>query len=219
MTFAQGTFQVHFDQSRYTVSPGGTVQIGVVMESVPEVGLFSYGVRLVSGSLAGVQGASGIVVPAPLDFNGVLGPGAIRLVENGAAGVKGTIDFFANPVQYYRGTLLATFLVKDLNGTIGTSDPLSLEIYRTLGGNESVFVDAAGSGMDSQIIFGSAVLDVVPEPRSQWLLLLSGVVIGLEASGRRLWGGEVRVGRGQLDPGPHGRVVVVDAGSCDDVRI
>ncbi|MFO1499877.1 MAG: hypothetical protein U1G07_16040 [Verrucomicrobiota bacterium] len=172
-SLAQGTFRVHFDQSSYRVSPDGSVAIGVLIDPVPLSGLFSYGMKVVfDDAFARVESASAISLPPPLDYNGVQGPGADRLVGSGFAAVKGTVNFELSPGQAYSGALLATFNVKNLVGAAGQSYPLSLELYRTLGPTESVFVTGAGETLDGQLAFGTTTIDVVPEPRAWFLVLL-----------------------------------------------
>jgi hypothetical protein len=170
----QGTFRVRFDQSTYTILPEATVSVGVVIDPVPAVGLFSFGFKaLFDEARARVESASSVSIPAPIDFNGVMGPGAMRTIQAGFAGVKGTIDFAVAPGMSYRGANLATILLKDLGNTVGTEYLLSLEIYRTLGPAETVFVGGDGAGLDGEIIFGSAVVHVVPEPRAVVLACLA----------------------------------------------
>lgn len=171
----QGTFRVHFDQSAYSVIPGGTVSVGVLLDPVPEEGLFSYGLKIAfDQTRARVESASSVSIPPPLDFNGVLGPGAIRSIEDGSVAIKGTVDFFILPPLPYDGALLAIVLLKDLGGEMGAEYSLALELYRTLGESESVFVDGLGTTLDSSLLFGTALVHVIPEPTA---LMLAGVAL------------------------------------------
>lgn len=168
---AQGTFRVRFDQNSYSITPGGTVSVGVVIDPAPEFGLFSYGLKVAfDEAWARVANASAITVPAPLDHNGVLGPGAIRLVQDGLAAVKGTVDFLASPPEFYSGTVLATIQLQDIGGQPGESYPITLDIYQTLEPTESVFVTGAGETLDGFLDFGSAIVTIVPEPSTALLL-------------------------------------------------
>ena len=169
----QGTFRVRFDQTSYVVTPESTLTVGIVIDPTPLSGLFSYGMKVVfDEAFARVEAASAISVPPPLDFNGVLGPGADRSAGSGFGAVKGTVDFFLSPPQSYGGSLLANVSIKNLVNEAGLTYPLSIEIYRTLGPSESVFVNGAGQALDSQVTFGSALVHVVPEPSGLVLMIL-----------------------------------------------
>jgi hypothetical protein len=176
---AQGTFHVRFDQDTYLVAPGGSVSVGVVIDPGPEAGLFSYGLKIAfEETRARVESASAVHLPPPLDYNGVLGPGAIRLIEAGTVGVKGTVDFFISPAVSYRGTSLGGMLLQDVGNLLGTEYPLTVELFRTLGETESVFVDGTGAVLDDRIIFGSAMVRVVPEPTALMLMPVALVLVG-----------------------------------------
>jgi hypothetical protein len=159
---AQGTIQVRFERPAYFVEPNQSVSVNVVIDPVPANGIFSYGVRL-GIPLVGVA-ASSITVPPPLDFNGVLGAGALKAFEDGFAGVKGTVDFSSTSVQSYPGSLLSTILLADMSGYFGAAYELHLEFFRTVGPSETLFVDGLGTSLDDRIIFGSTVIMVIPEP-------------------------------------------------------
>ncbi len=150
VSLAQGTFRVRFDQATYSVTPGGTVSVGVVIDPTPPQGLFSFGIKVAYDEImARVANAAAIVVPPPMDFNGVAGPGALRAIENGAAGVKGTVDFFLSPAQPYLGATLATISITDVSGIPGTSYPIRLDVFGTVGPNETVFVSGVGTSRES----------------------------------------------------------------------
>ena len=173
----QGTFRVHFDQATYAVTPQGTVAVGVVIDPTPSAGLFSFGLKVTfNEALARIESATAVSVPPPIDFNGVAGPGALRVLASGSVGVKGTVDFFVSPIPAYDGALLATITLRDLSGRIGTASPLNLEIFRTLGPSESVFVDGAGTVLDERLEFGAVTLTVIPEPATALLLALTAAL-------------------------------------------
>lgn len=164
----QGFFDVRFDKSEYVVMPASHTAVKIELGSAIPEGLFSYGVRLVYDSILGrMVNEDDIFVPPPIDYNGAQGPGAIRAVGGGFAAVKGTVDALSIPAVYYAGTELVTFNVAAL---IPGDYTLSLELYRTLGPTESVFVSGSGVVLDSQLRFGTAVLHVVPEPASVFLV-------------------------------------------------
>lgn len=180
MTVALGTawageMQVGFDQADYLAAVGTTVPVRVEFKSTSPVALFSYGVRVVYlAELGGVANASAIFVPSELDFNGVLGPGAYKEVGSGFGAVKGTVDFFANPIQYYAGSVLATFQVACPK--VGEYD-LALQLFRTLGPTEAVFVTAEGLVLDDVLSLGTAKVKVIPETGSAVLLGLGLLVL------------------------------------------
>ncbi len=173
---AQITHTIGFDRDLYQITPGQTFVVTVAIEPNSLSGLFSYAVKLnVDDLKARVSGAASISVPAALDFNGVAGPGALKAVGTGFAAVKGTVDFFASPVVYYSGSQLAIFTLTDRSATFGRYT-LSLEGYNTLGPTESLFVDGAGTVLDKSITFGTATVNVVPEPSVVLLGLCGGAV-------------------------------------------
>jgi hypothetical protein len=159
---------VRFEQTSYQVVPNQAFTVNVFI-SPPVNGLFSYGLRLAFPSSAFSVASDAIVVPAPLDFNGVLGPGALKQVDLGGLGVKGTIRL--DPLaRAYREALLATFNLDTKAVNPGQNFALGLEIFRTIGSTETVFVDGEGMPLDDRIAFGSAVVTIVPEPSCLRLL-------------------------------------------------
>jgi hypothetical protein len=167
----QGSFGVRFDSSSYTTQPGGTIPVSVVIDPAPGNGLFSYGVSVNFDPARALVELVGIEVPPELDFNGVAAGGALRAVADGVASVKGTVDFSVLPIPAYKGSLLASFLVTDRLGVAGSSTPLGLSLFRTLGPGETIFVDGSGRALDDKILFGSATITVIPEPGVLSLLL------------------------------------------------
>src|SRR4249920_435274 len=83
----QGTFRVNFSQNTYTVLPGGSVSLGVMIDPVPENALFSYGMGVKFDPASALLALAGIQVPDELNYNGVLGPGAFTGGTDGFAGV------------------------------------------------------------------------------------------------------------------------------------
>lgn len=196
---AQGTFQVRFAQPAYSIAPGTSTAVSVLIDPVPEPGLFSFGLKMAfDEAMARVESAASISIPPPLDFNGVLGPGAIKSVGSGFATAKGTVNFFVTPVPYAE-SLLATFVLSDQSGAVGQSYSITLDIHRTLGPAESVFVTGAGGVLDLQLGFGSALVTVVPEPGS-WLLIFAGGCVFLVRSAFREPGKTTEVAAPQWSP-------------------
>lgn len=166
-----------FDQTDYATEVGQALMVSVQFASPPPAGLFSYGLKLThEPDPFLVATKSAIMVPASLDFNGAAGPGAVKAIDPGFAGVKGTVDLFAAPIQYYPGSQLATF---ELHYQTPGHYNLGLEIFRTLGATESVFVDGNGGVLDNNITFGTAKVEVVPEPTVLALAGWTGLGLGL----------------------------------------
>lgn len=167
---------VEFDRSVYTVSTHTAIPVRVQMDPVDAAGLYSYGVRLTFTPIVGV---SVTVVPLPvLDFNGVLGPGAVMDTGPGFAAVKGTAESVAAPST---NPFLATFLMEFSQPG---DYPLGLELFNTLGPTEEIFVNGSGLHLDPDIMFGSAVVHVtsppgggaIPEPADALLVLVGGLI-------------------------------------------
>jgi hypothetical protein len=153
-----------------TVVIGQTVplRVEITYEAGEVNSLFSYGVALLPAPGATDVMALSIELPPPLDFNGILGPGAMRVLRSDFMAAKGTVDLSANPLAFYPGTLIATFNVRfDAAG----SYPLRLDFFNTLGPTEDIFVTGGGAVLDNNITFGSTVIQVViPEPHLAALL-------------------------------------------------
>jgi hypothetical protein len=156
-----------FDRVAYVATPGQPYTVQILLGAPVPVGLFSYGVRVTfNDAYAQVANVAAIHVPLALDFNGVRGPGALRAVGPGFAAVKGTVDFAKQPTEPYSQTLLATLQVNADPFQFAGSYDLALEIFQTLGTNETVFVGGDGSALDPVIGFGRATVTVVPEGSS-----------------------------------------------------
>lgn len=168
-------FVIGFDRSDYYTTVDVPVSIRVSIDPLFPARLFSYGVKLVySPSLGLVIDPADIIVPPYIDFNGVLGPGALRGTGEGFAGVKGTVDVFTEPGQGYGESLLATFVV---NGEKLGDYAFLIELYNTLGPTESIFIDNTGKVWDRNIRFGFAQFHVVPEPGSAFLIALGSLAL------------------------------------------
>lgn len=171
----QEPITVRFDRQVYEAVPDQPFAVNVII-APPSSGLFSYGVRLTFPSISLAAAPSdAITVPAPLDFNGVLGVGALKQIESNLMAVKGTVR--PDPlVEAYKSELLAIFNLQITGARLGDSIPLELDIFRSIGTTETVFVDGEGNDLDSRITFGSAVVTIVPEPSTLLLLALPMVV-------------------------------------------
>jgi hypothetical protein len=175
--FAQGTFTVRLNQNRYAVQPGETFRVSALIDPVPAGGLFSFGVRILfEPADAQIASDQAIVIPAPLDFNGPAGVGALKVIVQGSAAVKGSVDPVLLPPRGYSDPILASFEITDISLAPGRSYPLKLELFRTLGPTESVFVSGNGLPLDGNLAFGMATVEVVPEPRVLSLVLVSGMI-------------------------------------------
>ena len=172
--------RVDFERPTYQTAVGVPISIRTHLDSPVASGLFSYGVRLVFDAQAGgLITESGIIAPAPLNFNGVQGSGAFKVIDEGFAGVKGTVDVFADPQVYFTET---EFVVFDMRFSKEGEYVLDLDTFRTLGPTESIFVTGDGAVLDDMISFGTATVTVVPEPGTVVLLILGACALRL---GRR----------------------------------
>jgi len=151
---------IHFDRYRYDIAPGSTFEARLLISPQPAAGLASYGVAVAfPASQAAVINANAISVPVPLNFDGVLDPGAKKVAGSGFAGAKGTVDFALNPLVPYLGADLVSFQITDLG--FG-SYVLQSGFFNTLGPTEQIFVAGDGSVLDPNIIFGTALVNYRP---------------------------------------------------------
>lgn len=163
-----------------TVLVGETVTIParITYESGETASLFSYGIVLlgVSSWLNRVTILE-TEVPAGLNYNGVSGPGALRVSGTDFTGVKGTINLSGDPLVFYGGDTLVIFHLQFQEpGTY----PLRLDFLNTLGPTEDIFVDGQGAVLDERIRFGNhSVTVLVPEPEGVGLLIPSFLLLGL----------------------------------------
>jgi hypothetical protein len=170
---ARADFVIRFNQQEYVVPPQQEFVAQLLIDPAPTNGLASFGLILTFDAIrAQIADINSILVPIQLNFNGVNGPGALKATGNGFGAVKGTVNFFNDPLQPYFGSLLATFRITNLGSEQYT---LGAELYRTLGAAESIFVDGAGTILDQQLSFSSA--RVVPEPSTVGLLGLGGLAM------------------------------------------
>lgn len=189
---AQGTLpapaRIRFDQDGYTLAAKDTsVPLRILIEPPPVSGLFSFGVRVTfDPAYAFLDPVLGARVEQTLNFSGAGGAGAIVEAGPGFIGVKGTLDVFAPALQPYLGDLLATINLQN-QAEPGTSYRVGLEIFRTVGPTETVFVDGTGRALDTRLSFGFAdILIAIPEPSLAVLGLLGGsLFLGLSSRGRR----------------------------------
>lgn len=174
---------VHFDNSTYTVSPGGTFSVQVLLDMdsatagdqpVPG-GLLSMGVKITfDGGKANVSNVSNIILPLALQNDGI-GGNPLKEVASGSARVFGSENIFT-ATEGYAGTLLATFNISDL-APQGDSYTLTLARYSS-SPTFSNFVDWGGNAFDSNLTFTPATVNVTPEPTSLALLALGWLVLG-----------------------------------------
>jgi hypothetical protein len=177
LAFAQGTFAVRFDRSAYGAAPGETFTVTAQIDPVPVGGLFSFGIQLLfEPANARVSSDRAIVVPLALDFNGPAGAGALKAITPDSAAVKGSVDPAILPPQGYTGSSLASFEVTDLSLSPGKSYQLRLGLFRTLGPTESVFVSGTGEQLDGNLTFGTATVELIPEPNVVSFLLAFGLI-------------------------------------------
>jgi hypothetical protein len=176
---ALGAILVNFDTSNYSVAPAGTIsgQIFIdgnasteTLEAVPN-GLFSFGVKITFPTTDAAP-ASVTVDPA-LNFLAFTA-GASTTLSSGVVAAKGNIDLSTNIP--YSGTHLMNFTLNNLAGP-GSHYTLTLELNRTLGPTEDVFVDGTGTALDTSITFGVASVTVTPEPATLASLALAALIL------------------------------------------
>jgi hypothetical protein len=161
---------VDFTQTQFAVPAGERIEVTVEIGLADGQELFSYGVRLVVGGRAVV--VTSVAVPAELDFT-AFRPGATVDLSPGVHGVKGNTRFTGQEFAGYSGTWLATFTLIGIEP--GQVD-LGLEIFRTVGSSEDVFVATDGTVLDDEIAFGSASLTVAAAPALEITRLDAGRV-------------------------------------------
>jgi hypothetical protein len=176
---------VYFDQSNYTVSPGGSVSVGIRIDGDNSVagdqpvtnGLFAYGVRASFPATSAAVPLESITVPPALDFNG-FSAGASKSIGSGFAEVIGNVDQLPFLTVNYAGNLLSSFTLNELTLSPG-SYQLSLGLH-SFAGNK--FVDGMNNPLDNSLQFGTATVTVVPEPMALSLLALCGLLIRTRGS-------------------------------------
>lgn len=171
---------VGFDRAEYEVTPGGSVVLGITFdaddlkpENQPwEAGLASVGLRLTIAEGGAVLDPADISLAGPFCTSNGFNPGPIAAVGDGTAEVFGVIDFYAE--SGYRGTSLATFVLTN-SAPVGSHYAVSLDFY--FADTRTNFADYPGTSLDGKIHFGNAVIAVVPEPGTGWLLFAGITVV------------------------------------------
>jgi hypothetical protein len=101
------------------------------------------------------------------------------------AGAKGSVDPAVLPPQGYADPTLVTFSMTDLSRTAGKSYQLRLGLFRTLGPTESVFVSGNGEKLDDELTFGTATVEIIPEPAGLFWMTMGGFLV--MAAVKRSW--------------------------------
>lgn len=172
-----------FDQAVYTVTPGQTFQAQVHFDSNDSLagyqalssGLWTFGLKVsYPGSKAEVGSVADIILPLALQDNGA-GDAALKAVVAGEAKVFGGVNLFTAS-DGYKDSLLVTFDITNL-APLGDSYQLTLGRY-SASPTFANFTDfGTGESIDSQLAFGSATVNVVPEPLTLTLLGLGGMAV------------------------------------------
>ncbi len=152
---------VRFDQARYDINPGERFLVRVTLGQIPAEGLYSFGTTISFPSTnATVPALADIQADGSLDFNGVAGAGSVRIIGQGLAACKGTVNTLTTILQPTHGSHLASFVLTDSSATKYT---LSLSPFNTLGPTEEIFVTGGGSVLDTQLQFGTALVNHRPQ--------------------------------------------------------
>jgi small ligand-binding sensory domain FIST len=177
-TNAQAGIVVGFDQDEYIIQPGQDFLVQVLLDGDDQQdgiqalpgGLFSMGIKVTFAShKANAADIAAIFLPDEINGNGVGGP-AFKGVGAGFGRAAGAVSLSAP--DFYRGALLATITITDLN--IG-SYPYELSLSSYYGAGKTDFLDGNGTDLDSVVTFGTAT--VVPEPATLSLLALGGLAL------------------------------------------
>jgi len=184
----QAAINVHLDSPTYTTMAGAPLQMHVVLDSDPSTpgdqpvpaGLFSYGVKVTLSVPGGgpVPVVNGISAVPELDFSG-FNAGARTASGAGFAAVKGNVDL--GPFEPYQGTTLFSVSLDTLACDPGVIQ-VDLELYRTLGPTEAVFVDFVPSVLDEQLAFASSSVEIISYDVISGTLLLTDDIVLLGGS-------------------------------------
>jgi len=176
---------VLLDQPSYTVAPGGSLTVNVLIDgdsSAPGLqpvagGLQSAGILLKFSPVnAVVPTESQVVVVPALDDDGFGGPPTKRAVP-GEAGFSGFVEFLS---PSYTGNLLATITLTNL--ALSGSYQITPDLFYPLNDSRTNFVDGSLEDIDALITFAPSTVSV-PEPGTAFLVTL--VAGGLLARRRR----------------------------------
>lgn len=142
-----------FAQASYTAERGQTLVLVTAFSSAVPNGLEGYSLRMEFPAGVLALSPSDIAIPAALDHD-LFQPGAAREVTASSAAISGFVEF-GQPA--YTGTAFATFTVSiPVNAPLGVHQ---LQLLPHLPGGNS-FVDGAGNGIDTVLVFGAATLEV-----------------------------------------------------------
>ncbi|MFC7336897.1 hypothetical protein ACFQY0_06890 [Haloferula chungangensis] len=154
-----GPTTIRFDQPSYTIDLGEEVSGNLVMEPIPEGGLYSQGMTVTLRSRDGTL--AGLITPqaaALLDSDGpLLNAQGVNSAATGTAGIKGS-GFFSQDRTVSINPVLSNFRATDLSP--GTYD-LAIEPWNELGPTEDIFVTGLCLTLDPYITFGTATIEVI----------------------------------------------------------
>gem|GEM_PF-7090882 len=120
--------------------------------------LFSFGVRLLPTTTVALRAEAIEVVPE-LDHSGFAGGALVSLPDLAA---KGNVALPNGPPPPYAGTEL--FRIRLVPLRAGVLE-LELDLYRTAGPEEDVFVTTSGLTLDDEITFVPTTMEVLEAPR------------------------------------------------------
>ncbi len=167
----QPAINLRFAKSSYGVLAGTKLLLEVNLDTnaivdgeqgIPS-GLFSFGIKITfPTSLGEVVSVADITVPEELNSDGLNGPAA-KAIGAGFAAVKGALPLSAT--AGYTGAHLASFNLTTNHQAVG-SFAIGLEIYRTNGNNENVYIAypvppaSEAIVLDDRLVFASALVGI-----------------------------------------------------------
>jgi len=173
---------IQFDRDMYAIRPGDSFAVHVLIDPVPEPGLFSLGLRvLYDDNEVQLHSMDDIILPAALNSDGFGGDPWKEIDQEVNGLFYGGVA--AGVVQWegYRDPLLATFQFTDKTSPSSTPYSYNLQLDLFLEGLSN-FVDFNGEELDGRITsLGSAAVyvepaqHIIPEPATAiGLLILFG---------------------------------------------
>ena len=180
--------EIDFDQAGYTVDPGDTLELTVALDQPVPNGLDAYALRLSFPTGTVSLDESDIAIVSELDHDLFAEGPADRNVTGASATLRGFADLSEGA---YSGTAFVTFHVTVPINAPGGDHQLQLGLADPDGNN---FVDGARNVIDTELVFGTAALNiVVPVPETIDPLSLDPLTGSVSAAFRGIPGRDYRI--------------------------